>query len=71
MTICTHTPQQRQVHCPCPLCQAEELEAENERLRVAIDKALDWCYRENLYGRGRNALELACTPAPQSAEHKA
>lgn len=32
MTICTHTPQQRQVHCPCPLCQVEELEAENERL---------------------------------------
>jgi hypothetical protein len=33
MTICIHTPQERQVLCPCPLCQAEELQAEIERLK--------------------------------------
>lgn len=40
MTICAHTPQQRQVHCPCPLCRAEELEAENAQLKLALDAKL-------------------------------
>lgn len=42
---------------------------ENEQLHSAIYKALDWCYRENIYGHVRNVLEVASSPPPQPGEH--
>lgn len=43
--------------------------AEADRLRVAIDKALEWCYRENVCGHVRNELEIASSSEPQPGEH--
>lgn len=46
---------------------------ENERLRATIEKALDWCYRENVYGHVRNELEIARStehPTGDGALHK-
>jgi hypothetical protein len=59
----------------CKTCGAQKLYDETvrsqaatiEQLRAAIDKALEWCYRENVYGHIRNELEIASSAEPQTA----
>lgn len=41
------------------------LQLERNRLKQGIEKALEWCYRENVYGHVRNELEIADSPEPQ------
>jgi hypothetical protein len=48
--------------------EIEHLKRENAQLQAAIDDALEWCYKENIYGHVRNALEIASTSdEPNSA----
>jgi hypothetical protein len=44
----------------CPYCEIE-------RLQAAINGALEWCYKENVYGHVRNALEVVGTSDEPSA----
>lgn len=40
---------------------------EVERLKSAVNKALEWCYKENVYGHVRNELEIANTSSEPRA----